>query len=89
MKTRSEIAEPINLILDLIKDLLATHKEAPVVLAAFRALKAIATTLCSGEEGSMAELVPYVLSASKEKYSTSAALGALAAMSYVWFISFA
>jgi len=32
----------------------------------------------------MVELVPYVLSASKEKYSTSAALGALAAMmSYV------
>lgn len=86
MKTRSEIAEPINLILVLIKDLLAIHKEAPVVLSAFRALKAIAATLCSGEEGSMAELVPCVLSASKEKYSASAALGALAAMSYVCYI---
>lgn len=84
MKTRSEIAEPINLILVLIKNLLAIHKEEPVVLSAFRALKAIAATLCSGEEGSMAELVPCVLSASKEKYSTSAALGALAAMSYVY-----
>ena len=89
VKTRSEIAEPINLILDLIKKILATDKEAAVVLSAFRALKAIATTLNSGEEGSMAELVPYVLSASKEKYSKSAALGALAAISYVWFISFA
>ena len=88
MKTRSEIAEPINLILDLIKNLLVTHKEAPVVLSAFRALKAIATTLCNGEEGSMAELVPHVFSASKEKYSTSEALGALAVMSYVWFIFF-
>lgn len=88
MKTRSEIAEPINLILDLIKNLLVTHKEAPVVLSAFRALKAIASTLCKGEESSMAKLVPHVLSASKEKYSTSEALGALAAMSYVWFISF-
>ena len=86
MKTRSEIAEPINLILVLIKDLLAIQKEAPVVLSAFRALKAIAVTLCSGEEGSMAELVPYVLSASKEKYSASEALGALAAMSYVYFL---
>lgn len=72
------------MILALIKNLLETHKEAPVILSAFRALKAIATTLCSGEEGSMAELVPYVLSASKEKYSTSAALGALAPMSYVY-----
>lgn len=88
MKTRTEIAEPINLILDLIKNLLVTHKEAPVVLSAFRALKAIATTLCNGEEGSMAELVPHVFSASKEKYSTSEALGALAVMSYVWFIFF-
>ena len=88
LRTRSEIAEPINLILDLIKNLLVTYKDAPVVLSACRALKAIATTLCSGEEGSMAELVPYVLSASREKYSRSAALGALAAMSYVWFITF-
>jgi hypothetical protein len=71
VKTRSEIAEPINLILDL----LVTHKEAPVVLSAFRALKTIATTMLGKGRGSMAELVPYVLSASKEKYSTSAALG--------------
>ena len=83
VKNRSEISEPINLILVSIKNLLAIHKEAPVALSAFQALKAIAATLCSGEEGSMAELVPYALSASKGKHGTSAALGALAAMSYV------
>jgi len=81
---RSEIAEPITLILISIKSLLAIHKEGPVVLSAFRALKVIATTLCSGEEGSMVELVPYALSASKGIHSTGAALGALAAMSYVY-----
>ncbi|KAF8797612.1 hypothetical protein BYT27DRAFT_7204423 [Phlegmacium glaucopus] len=82
VKMRSEIAEPITLILVSIKNLLAIHKgEDPVVLSAFRALKAIAATLCSGEEGSMAELVPHALSASKGKQSTGAALGALAAMS--------
>lgn len=80
---RSDLAEPINLILVSIKNLLAIHKEAPVVLSAFRALKAIAATLCSGEESSMTGLVPYALSASKVKYSMGAALGALAAMSYV------
>lgn len=78
------MAEPINLILISIKNLLAIHKEAPIVPSAFQALKAIATTLYSGEEGSMTELVPYALSASKEKHSVGEALGALAAMSYVY-----
>ena len=87
MKTRSEISESINLILVSIKNLLAIHKETAVVPSAFQALKAIATTLCSGEEGSMTELVPYVLSASKGKHSTGAALGALAAMSYVYLLA--
>ena len=87
VKTRSEISESINLILVSIKNLLAIHKEAPVVLSAFQALKVIAATLCTGEEGLIAELVPYALSASKGKHSTGAALGALAAMSYVYFVA--
>ena len=84
---RSEIAEPINRILVSIKNLLVINKEAPVVLSGFRALKAIVATLCSGEEGSMAELVPYALSASKGKQGAGAALGALAAMSYVYLLA--
>lgn len=87
LKTRSEISDLINLILVSLKNLLAIHKEAPVVLSAFQALQAIAATLCSGEESSVAELVPFALSASKRKHSAGTALGALAAMSYVYLFA--
>ncbi|KAF8154101.1 hypothetical protein B0H34DRAFT_800000 [Crassisporium funariophilum] len=78
---RVQITDTVNTIIASIKNLLTTHKEGPVVTSAFQALNAIALTICPGEESSMTELVPFALSASKERPPVAAALAALSSMS--------
>ncbi|KAF8966928.1 armadillo-type protein [Flammula alnicola] len=80
-KTRPGITGSIVNILTAIKNLLTIQKEGQVVIYAFQALKSIATTICPGEEGSLTDIVPFVLSATKERLYAGAALGALSSMS--------
>lgn len=82
-KMRPAISNSVTKALASVKDILSTRKEPQVIVNALQAIKSIATTTSSGEESALADLVPLVISASKEKDAALAALGALAAMSYV------
>lgn len=68
-------------ILVSIKSLLTVQKEGQLVIHAFHAINSIASTMSPGEESSLTDLVPFAISAAKEKALALSALGALSAMS--------
>jgi len=73
----------IKQILQSTRDFLRTNKDGDALVFAFRTLKSIADTLCDGEEGSLADVVPYVLNSMNDKDLASSAMSALASISYV------
>lgn len=80
-KMRPTLSSSIVKILVSVKGLLTVHKDGPLVVHAFDAINSIASTISSGEESSLTDLVPLVISAAREKALALAALGALSAMS--------
>lgn len=83
-KTRPAIRDGIKKILLSIKNFLHIHKKGAGVIFAFEALKSVAMTLCSGEEGPLADVIPYLLSAMDDKELASPSLATLASISWVF-----
>lgn len=81
LKMRPTLTQSIVKALASIKNILTIHKEGQIVVNAFNAVKSIASTISSGEEGPLTDLVPLALSASKEKTLALSALGALSPLS--------
>jgi U3 small nucleolar RNA-associated protein 10 len=82
-RIRPNIKDNIKQLLQLTKNFLHINKNGDSLTFAFQALKSIADTLCAGEEGSLADLVPYVLSSMNDKDLAFSALSALSSISYV------
>ncbi|KDR78387.1 hypothetical protein GALMADRAFT_245550 [Galerina marginata CBS 339.88] len=80
-KMRPALTPSINKALASIKELLTVQKDGQVVVHAFHGVQSIAATISPGEESSLTDLVPFVLSATKEKSLAPSAMGALATMS--------
>jgi len=80
-KTRPTITENIKEILLSIKNLLDFHEHAPGMASAFLAVRSIAATLCPEEEAALADVVPYVLSATKDKELALSSLSSLSLIS--------
>ncbi len=80
-KTRPTITENIKKILLSIKKFLHFHKHAPGMASAFLAVRSIATTLCPEEEAALADVVPYILSATKDKELALSSLSSLSLIS--------
>jgi U3 small nucleolar RNA-associated protein 10 len=84
-RMRPNLKDNIKQILQLTKKFLHINKNGDALASAFQALKSMADTLCVGEEGSLADVVPYVLSSMNDKDLVSSSLSALTSMSYVSF----
>ncbi|PPQ90282.1 hypothetical protein CVT25_013107 [Psilocybe cyanescens] len=80
-KMRPTLSDFVIKILVSIKSLLTVQKEGQLVIHAFHAINSIASTISPGEESSLTDLVPFAISAAKEKALALSALGALSAMS--------
>lgn len=80
---RPNLNANIKQILQSTKNFLHTNKNGDPLIFTFRALKTIADTLCDGEEGSLADVVPYILTSMNDKDLVASALDALASISYV------
>lgn len=80
-KSRPGTTPSVTNILTSIKHLSTTRKDAAVVVHAFHALEAIASTICPGEESLLTELVPFALSGTKDSVLAKSALAALVPMS--------
>lgn len=80
-KARPTITENIKKILLSIKNFLHIHKDSPAMAPVFPALRSIAMTLCPEEEAPLADIVPYVLSAAKDKELCLSSLSSLSLIS--------
>jgi U3 small nucleolar RNA-associated protein 10 len=67
-----------------IQRLLATQTDGVLALSAFRALRSIGLTLCSGEKSSITTIIPQILSAIKNRTATPLALAALSPLPCVF-----
>jgi U3 small nucleolar RNA-associated protein 10 len=82
---RPNVKDNIKQILQSTKNFLHVNKHGEALTFAFQALESIADTLCTGEEGSLADVVPYVLSSMNDKDLVSSSLSALTSISSVFF----
>jgi U3 small nucleolar RNA-associated protein 10 len=79
---REEASSTIRAIVTEIKRLLPLGDEN-LVTTALRALKAIGSSIVPGEEGSLVDCLPLILTASKVNQATAAAVAALPPLWYV------
>jgi U3 small nucleolar RNA-associated protein 10 len=82
---RPNVKDDIKQILQSTKIFLQINKNGEALASAFQALRSIADTLCTGEEGPLADVVPYVLSSMNDKELASSSLSALTSISCVFF----
>jgi U3 small nucleolar RNA-associated protein 10 len=82
--TREETSSTIKTIVTEIKRLLPLGDET-LVATALRALKAIGSSIVPGEEGTLVDCLPLILTASKVNQLTAAAVAALPPL---WYVSF-
>lgn len=80
--TREEASSTIKAIVTEIKRFLPLGDE-DLVATALRALKAIGSSIVPGEEGSLVDCLPLILTASKANQLTAAAVAALPPLWYV------
>ncbi|TFK37695.1 hypothetical protein BDQ12DRAFT_685121 [Crucibulum laeve] len=80
-KVRQQTSPRVNKIISSIQRIIPVSREGPLVQTAFRALTAIVSTICTGEESVVTGMIPSVMSAIKIESLAPAALGALQPMS--------
>lgn len=74
---RPQISASVVKIISLIKSILSARKVGDVVVNGLLALKSITSTMCTGEEGALTDLVPSILAFTKEASTVTAALSLL------------
>ena len=81
-------------IIQIIRDILGSRKNTSATSSAFRALRTIYLTIYAGEESSVVESIPLLLSTVEERTFSGLAMAALAPLPYVndylsfsWFSS--
>lgn len=74
---RPHISASVVKILSLIKSILSVRKVGAVAVNGLLALQSITVTMCTGEEGALTDLVPFILASVKETSTTVAALSVL------------
>ncbi|KAK7055439.1 U3 small nucleolar RNA-associated protein 10 [Favolaschia claudopus] len=79
--TRQRITPRINACLEEMQRLLVLHSDGPLVASCYKALQAIASTMGPGEEGSLTEMVPPILTTVRGRKMALPAMAALAPLS--------
>jgi U3 small nucleolar RNA-associated protein 10 len=82
-KIRHEITPTVNNIIDSIRTLIALHPDGPLAVAAFRALRIIGLTTCPGEESSLMNILPLVITAIRGRKMAPSAMAALSSLAFV------
>jgi U3 small nucleolar RNA-associated protein 10 len=82
-KFRREITPAVNKIIKRVEGILSTDEEQALTTSALKALKAMGDTVCAGEETSLSDTVPLVLTMMKGQKNTEFAVSALASISCV------
>jgi U3 small nucleolar RNA-associated protein 10 len=84
-EVRHAITPTIIKILAQIQQKLPVHKGGPLASASFKAVKAIAQSMCPGEEGPLAACISVILAAIRDRIEVASAVQALVPLSYVLF----
>ncbi|ESK96722.1 u3 small nucleolar RNA-associated protein 10 [Moniliophthora roreri MCA 2997] len=77
---RQAVTTAVVQIVEAVKRLLSQNPEKPIAVSAFKALRAIGTTLSSGEESCLTNLVPVMITATRDRDLATAAMSALASL---------
>ena len=82
-KFRREVTTSVKKIIGRVSTILSENTDPRLTSSTLKALKAISDTLCNGEENSLGDLVPLVLSLIRDHQCIEAAMSALSSVSCV------
>jgi U3 small nucleolar RNA-associated protein 10 len=80
-KVRGRVTPTVNKIAKFIQGVISTNSDPALIPAGLKALKAIGSTVCAGEENTLADLIPSVLTLIKNSESSQPALSTLSSIS--------